>query len=96
MENKKGVKIIVDKNKVNSKNVNKLIKLSLEYIDKLNEAESVRPEKIKFAKAGKYEKASIERAKELKSLSEANSIFKKMKKVSKSIKEKGGMLWSLK
>lgn len=90
MENKKGVKIIVDKNKVNSKNVNKLINLSLEYIDKLTEAESVRPAKIKFAKAGKYEKASIERAKELKSLKEADSIFKKMKKVSKSIKEKGG------
>ncbi|MBK7362713.1 MAG: hypothetical protein IPJ01_10495 [Micavibrio sp.] len=96
MENKKGVKIIVDKNKVNSKNVNKLIKLSLEYIDKLNEAESVRPAKIKFATSGKYEKASIERAKELKSLSEANEIFKKMNKVRKLIKEKGGILWNLK
>jgi len=96
MENKKGVKIIIDKNKINSKNVNKLINLSLEYIDKLNEAESVRPAKIKFAKAGKYEKASVERAKELKSLSEANVIFKKMNKVRKLIKEKGGILWNLK
>jgi len=96
MENKKAVKIIVDKNKVNSKNVNKLIKLSLEYFHKLTEVERIRPVKIKFAKAGKYEKASIERDKELKSLSEANEIFKKMKKVSKSIKEKGGMLWNLK
>lgn len=93
---KRGIKIITDKNKVDSKNVNKLIKLSLEYIDKLNEADSVRPAKIKFAKAGKYEKASIERAKELKSLSEANAIFKKMNKVRKLIKEKGGILWNLK
>lgn len=96
MENKKVAKIIIDKNKINSKNVNKLIKLSLEYIDKLNEAESVRPAKIKFAKAMKYEQASKERAKELKSLSEANAIFKKMNKVRKLIKEKGGILWNLK
>ncbi len=82
---KKSIDIVVDNNKIQSKSVNKLIKLSLEYIDKLNEAESVRPAKIKFAKAAKYEKAAIERAKELKSLGEANSIFKKMKKIRKQI-----------
>lgn len=42
-------KIVVANNKEKSKNVNKLIKLSLQYVDKLNEVEKIRPVKLKFA-----------------------------------------------
>jgi hypothetical protein len=85
MLNKKSKKIIIDNNKSKSKNINKLVKLTLSYIDKLNLAESVIPAKLKYAEQGKYEKACVERKKELKYISEANVIFKKMNKLSKLI-----------
>lgn len=84
---RKSHQIVVENNKISSKNVNKLIKLSLQYVDKLGEVEKVRPVKLKFAKKSQWEKAAIERAKEVKFLEEANVIFKKMKKVRKLIKE---------
>jgi len=83
----KAHKTVVANNKEKSKHVNKLIKLSLEYVDKLTEVEKIRPVKLKFASKSQWDKAAIEKAKENKALLEASVIFKKMKKVRKLIKE---------
>lgn len=83
----KSHKVVVDNNKQSSKNVNKLIKLSLQYVDKLTEVEKIRPVKLKFASKSQWDKAAIEKSKENKALIEAGVIFKKMKKVRKLIKE---------
>lgn len=83
----KSHKIVVANNKEKSKNINKIVKLSLQYVDKLNQVEKVRPVKLKFASKSQWEKAAIEKDKENKLLIEANEIFKKMKKVRKLIKE---------
>lgn len=84
---RKSHQIVVENNKISSKNVNKLIKLSLQYVDKLTEVEKIRPVKLKFASKAQWEKAATEKSKENKALLEANVIFKKMKKVRKLIKE---------
>lgn len=83
----KSHKVVVENNKEKSKHVNKLIKLSLQYVDKLNEVEKIRPVKLKFASKSQWDKAATEKAKENKALLEASVIFKKMKKVRKLIKE---------
>lgn len=82
---RKSHQIVVENNKIISNNVKKLIKLSLQYADKLGEVEKVIPIKLKFSKKSQWEKAAIERDKEVKFLEEANVIFKKMKKVRKLI-----------
>jgi len=83
----KSHKVVVANNKEKSNNVNKLIKLSLQYVDKLNEVEKIRPVKLKFASKSQWDKAATEKAKEDKALLESSVIFKKMKKVRKLIKE---------
>ena len=76
----KSHKVVVANNKEKSNNVNKLIKLSLQYVDKLNEVEKIRPVKLKFASKSQWDKAATEKAKEDKALLESSVIFKKMKK----------------
>jgi hypothetical protein len=78
-------KIIAKKTKLANDSIEKIIKLSNQYIGKLSLLEEVKNKKNEFAKKKNYEKASIERNKELQILFDANKIFKKMKSLRKEI-----------
>jgi len=65
--------------------IEETIKLSNQYIAKLNAVADVKNKKNAFVNKKNYEKASIERNKELQLLFDANTIFKKMKSLRKEI-----------
>ena len=89
---KKSIEIAMNKGKIQTQDTNKIIKLTYAYIDKLNEVDQVRIIKNKLVNKIQYEKASIERSKELNLLLEADSIFKKMKALRKKINKDSNLL----
>jgi len=89
---KKSIEIAMNKGKIQTQDTNKIIKLTYAYIDKLNEVDKVRIIKNKLVNKIQYEKASIERSKELNLLLEADSIFKKMKALRKKINKDSNLL----
>jgi len=78
-------KRINKKNELANDGIEKMICLSNQYIAKLNAVADVKNKKNAFVTKKNYEKASIERNKELQLLFDANTIFKKMKSLRKVI-----------
>jgi hypothetical protein len=78
-------KRIKKKNELANDGIEKIIRLSNQYIAKLNAVADVKIKKNVFVDKKNYEKASIERNKELQLLFDANTIFKKMKSLRKEI-----------
>ena len=78
-------KRINKKNELANDGIEKIIRLSNQYIAKLNAVADVKNKKNAFVNKKSYEKAVIERDKELKLLFDANTIFKKMKSLRKVI-----------
>jgi hypothetical protein len=81
----KAAKRVKNKDELANDGIENIIKLCNQYIGKLNAVADVKNRKNTFVKKKNYEKASIERDKELKLLFDANTIFKKMKSLRKEI-----------